>query len=204
MPAIGRFAFALSIACAIATASSVASAVPTELVAGLGIQSPTLSDYRGVANQLGYGLQYPRIAYEAELGARFAVLFDRKLWIAPLVRLNVNRMAAAYDGLDTIWAEGLFAALREEYRFADFPPLFVWVDEGFGVGRVGSAGAYAKVTAWQARCGVGLRLGWPEYALRARIGYAWAPTFQTIAGAGNYDFGGVIFTIDGVLRVVDG
>lgn len=202
MPRVGRFVFGFSIA-AMVTTSSAAFAVPTEIVAGIGLNAPVDSDYRGAANQLGYGLSYPRLAYEAELGARFAVLFHHRIWVAPLVRFYAHRMSPSYEGLDTIWAEGLFGALREEYRFADYPPLFIWVDEGYGVGRVGAAGSYTTVSAWQVRCGAGIRLGWSDKALRARVGWAWSPTSQNIGGAGNYDFGGFVFTIDGVLRVAD-
>ncbi len=206
MPGVGRsrrFAAAFAFGLAAAAASTSARAVQTELVGGLGVEAPALSDYRGAANSVGYGLSYPRLAYEAELGARFAVAFDRKLWLGPIARLNVHRMGAPYDGLDPIWAEGAYLALREEYLFAKFPPLFLWADEGYGFGRIGASGQYTTVKTWGVRAGVGIRLGWPEHALRARVGWSWAPTLDPIGGAGNYDFGGFIFTIDGVLRVVD-
>src|SRR5437870_610690 len=121
---VDRFAFvALAIGCAFVATSAGAFAVQTELVGALGVQAPAQSDYRSAANALGYGLGYPRIAYEAELGARFAVAFDRRLWIGPIARVNVHRMGSIYDGIDPLWAEGYYAALREEFLFAKFPPL---------------------------------------------------------------------------------
>jgi hypothetical protein len=193
----------IAIGCALVVTSRDARAVQTELVGGLGIEAPAASDYRSAANALGYGLGYPRLAYEAELGARFAVAFDRRLWIGPIFRANVHRMGAPYDGMDPLWAEGYFAAMREEFLFAKYPPLFLWADESIGLARIGASGSYANMASLGIRGGLGIRIGWPEHALRARIGYGWSPTLSNIAYGGKYDFGGVMFTIDGVLRVVD-
>ncbi|GAC1353536.1 MAG: hypothetical protein NVSMB47_06090 [Polyangiales bacterium] len=50
--------------------------------------------------------------------------------------------------------------------------------------------------------GFGARLGEQPAALRLRLGYAWAPTLSSVTDvAGKYGFGGILFALDGVLRV---
>lgn len=216
MPAVGRLCrivVALSFGGAIAVSSTRASAtqtdaagraVATEIVGSFGLVAPARSDYRTAAQALGYALDYPRVAYEGELGARFAVAFDRKFWIGPIVRLHVDHLGAPYDGLDPIWAESLTGGAREEFTFARFPPLFLWMDETFGVARVGRSGAYATLKAFDVRGGVGVRMGWSSHALRLRVGWSYGPTMGNVTdSAGGYDFGGLVVALDGVLRVAD-
>src|SRR5579859_4498685 len=134
---LARGAIALSIGSAIAATSARASATQTELVAGVGVVPPTRSDYRSNAQNLGFALDYPRVAWEGELGARFAVALDRRFWIGPIARVHVDHLGSPYASLDPIWAESATLGAREEFSFYRFPALFLWLDEAFGAARVG-------------------------------------------------------------------
>ena len=182
--------------------SGTVRAAPIEPFVSLGIQAPSNSTYRIAAQQLGYGTGYPRLAYEAELGALMPVGFDGALWIGPLARLHVERQPAAYDGLDALATDAGYLGLREELAIYHWPRFFLWLDESCGVGRIGAGDTHKTMLVTAITGGVGLRMGLQPTAFRLRVGYAWAPTFSSVTDvAGKYDFGGFMFAIDGVFRV---
>lgn len=192
----------VAVGLAVGLATEVARAAPIEPLVSLGFQAPSNSPYRNAAQQLGYGTGYPRLGFEAELGALVPIAFDRALSIGPVARLHVERQRSAYDGLDTLATDAAFLGLRQELVVYRWPRFFLWLDESLGVGRIGAGDAHKTLLAAALSGGFGVRLGEQPAALRLRLGYAWAPTLTSVTDvAGKYGFGGILFALDGVLRV---
>ena len=191
-------ALSIALLCALAPESTAA---PIEPFVAFGIVAPGNSAYRGAAGQLGYDHGNTKFNFVGELGALFAVAFDNRLAIGPALRFDIGRMREPYGGIDPIRTDAASIAAREELTVFRWPRIFVWIDESLGVGRIGTANANKMFPLWGVHFGLGLRIGNQRPAVRMRFGYGFAPTFGSVAGDGKYDFGGFVFTIDGVLRV---
>jgi hypothetical protein len=193
-----RVALACAILCAL---SRKASAAPIEPFVSGGIVTPTTSQYRSTAWQLGYDRGSPKVNFTAEGGVLFAIAFDNRLWIGPALRFDIGRIGAPYGGVDPIRTDAASIAVREELDVFRWPKILLWMDQSLGLGRIGTSAAHTTVPFWGLRFGLALRVGNQRPAMRLRFGYATEPTFSGIANGGNYNFGGFVFVLDGVLRV---
>ncbi len=166
--------------------------------------APSNSDYRSAAYLLGYDAHKNRFSWEAEAGVLRPVAWGGRFAIGGLLRADIGRLGAPYDGVEPIRTDALFLAVRQELVLVGWPRIFLYADEGFGLARFGVSGSHRLVATPAVRGGFGLRIGNQPTAARLRIGYAWAPTLANVsAEGGKYDFGGWIFSLDGVLRVLE-
>ncbi|GAC1353537.1 MAG: hypothetical protein NVSMB47_06100 [Polyangiales bacterium] len=153
---------------AVGLATKAARAAPIEPLVSLGFQAPSNSPYRDAAQQLGYGTGYPRLGFEAEVGALVPIAFDRALSIGPVARLHVERQRSAYAGLDALATDAAFLGLRQELVVYRWPHFFLWLDESLGVGRIGAGDAHKTLLTAALSGGFGARLGEQPAALRPR------------------------------------
>lgn len=183
--------------------TGIATATPTELVATFSGIQPASSTYRNAAQSLGYDhTATARWIFEGELSALWPIAFEQRLMVGPLLRFDVGRLGAPYPGLEPIRTDSAFVGARQELILNRWPRIFLWLDESIGGGSIGLPGDHKLIGAFQVRGGVGLRIGNQRPAIRARIGYGFAPTFTNVTdAAGKYDFGGWVFSLDGALRV---
>lgn len=180
---------------------AIAHAGRTEVIVGVGIISPATSDYRNVTEALGYDRRGFRLAYEVEFGALHA--FNYWLSVGPLARVFIGKLGAPYDALPSIQTYGGSIAARFEADLFPLPRLFLWADPSIGVGSIGIPDARNSVGFWGLRAGVGIGTGRERASVRFRVGYAYSPSFDKVTPwTGNFDFGGWLFQLDGVLRVL--
>lgn len=172
-----------------------AAARPTEVIVSAGIVSPAVSPYRTAAETLGYDRRGFRHVYEGEVALVQALTW----WgsVGPLARFYYGDLASPYGGVPSIATYAGSLGVRGELELFPKPRLFVWFDPSFGVGRVGDS----TVTTWGLRGGVGIGSVRDATAIRVRFGYAYAPTLKPVtAAAGDFNYGGFVFQIDGVFR----
>lgn len=194
-------ALALALAAGAIFAPAMARAGRTEVIVGGGINSPTSSDYRNVTEALGYDRRSFRHGYEIEAG----VLHSFNYWLSagPLARVYIGSLGAPYEGVQPIGTYGAALAARVEADLFPWPRLFVWFDPSIGLGSIGVPGDRTTLTFWGMRGGVGIGTAREKASIRFRIGYGAAPTFDKVSPwTGNFDFGGWLFQLDGVLRVL--
>jgi hypothetical protein len=185
-----------AIALAILAWGATASARPTEVVATVGILSPTPSTYRYNAEALGYDRRGFRHVYEAEIALMQS--FSWWLSVGPVARFYYGDLSSPYDGVPSIATYAGSLGARTEVDLFPRPRLFLWMDPSVGVGKIGSN----SVALWGVRGGVGIGSVRSATALRFRFGWGSAPTFQPVtATSGDFNFGGFMFQLDGVLRV---
>jgi hypothetical protein len=172
----------------------------TEIVVGAGILSPGTSSYRYATEALGYDRRSFRLAYEVEAG--FVHAFNYWLSVGPLARVYMGKLGAPYDDVPSIATYGGSIAARVEADLFPWPRLFLWCDPSIGIGSIGIPDARMTVGFWGLRGGVGIGTAHDKTSLRFRIGYAYAPTFDSVTPwTGSFDYGGWLFQLDGVLRV---
>lgn len=184
------------------TVAPAAHAARSEVIASVGTIAPANSEYRFAAEYgLNYGRNGQRNDYEGEVG----YLREATSWltVGPVARLYWGRMRAPYDGIPALelWAGSL--AARAEIDLLKWPRLFVWADPSLGLGSIGVPDARKTLGFWGIRGGVGIgsRRDAP-WGLRLRVGYGYAPTFSPVTDlTGTFEWGGVMFMLDGVFRV---
>lgn len=162
---------------------------------------PTPSDYRYSAEALGYGSRGIR----PDFGAELAYLRGLTPWLSvgPVARFHAGRMSAPYDGLDALGLWGASLGVRAEADVFRYPRLFFWAEPALGEGFIGVADARKAAGYWEVRGGAGFgTLRDQPVSVRLRVGWSWAPTFSTVtAMAGSFNYGGLLFLLDGVFRV---
>lgn len=184
-------------------AASNALATPIDVVAAFGITPHTPSPYRSATKQLGYDTTRGiPLAFESELGVLFEIWRD---WLAigPVLRGYFAELTPAYTGMPSIGINGSFLSVREEFIFLNWPRLFIWSDQGFGLTWFGANGDRAKMIGGFAfRMGIGLRIGTEKGGAQIRFGYSYSPSLSAItAPAGGFDFGGLVLALEGAFRV---
>lgn len=198
---LGALSGAIAFAALSSSTMPAAHAAPAEIYASFGPLSPSNSPFRSAALALGYDAAGYRLLYEAEVGALFTA-FDPHLVIGPILRVDLGRLGAPYQGVDPIRTDAAWLAVREELALYRWPRVILWADEAIGASSIGSAGSYATRATWGVRGGLGLRIGNQRPAVRFRVGYSYAPTFSRVSDyGGGFDFGGIFVALDGVLRV---
>ena len=182
-------------------APSTAHAARTEVIASAGIVSPGSSIYRDTTENLGYNRRNFRLAYVVEAGALRSLTYW--LSVGPLLRFDYASLGAPYDGLPSIGVHAVSVAARVEADLFPWPRLFLWADPSFGNGWIGVPDARTSMLFWGVRGGVGIGTSRDKTSVRFRIGYAYAPTFDKVTEwTGTYNYGGWVFQLDGVLRVL--
>jgi len=173
----------------------------TEIVVGGGLVSPRVSEYRAVTEALGYDRRDVRVSWELEAGALHAVTYW--LSLGPLARFQYATLDPPYTDVQPITTFGASIAARVEADLYPSPRLFVWADPSYGIGSVGVPDRRMSNTFWGVRGGIGLGTARGKASVRFRIGYAYSPTTDMLSQwAGTFDYGGWLFQLDGVLRVL--
>jgi len=179
---------------------ATAHAGRTEVIVGGGIVAPRPSDYRNVAEQLGYDRRAARLAYELEGGVLYSL--NDRFSVGPVARFHYGELDAPYDELPSIGTYGVSLAARGEAELFPRPRIFLWAEPSYGRGWIGIPDARIANSFWGVRGGVGLGTSRDTAGLRFRLGYAYAPTTDLLSQwTGSFDWGGWVFQIDGVLRV---
>jgi hypothetical protein len=194
-------ALALAVVLGTISAPAVAHAGRTEVIIGGGINSPRPSDYRNATEALGYDRRNFRHGYEIEAGVLHA--FNYWLSAGPLARVYLGSLAGPYDDVPWIRTNSAAIAARVEADLFPWPRLFLWADPSIGVGWIGVPGEEMTRGFWGFRAGVGIGSAREKASVRFRIGYSYAPTFNKVTPwTGTFDWGGWLFQLDGVLRVL--
>jgi len=193
---------ALAIASIVLLASGVGSAKNVEVEASLATIVPAGSPYRTALKRLGYADEGLNNGYEGEAAAQFAIGYHDLVSIGPVARLGFNRMKSRYEDLAVISADYGSLGIREEFIVFWYPRFFLWADQSFGIGSIGPSGSRRAYATFAGRGGLGLRVFNDSIGVRFRIGYSFSPTLVRVTDpTGGYDFGGFVFSIDGVIRV---
>lgn len=201
-PRIVAFAALVAAVVAAVVATPRARAERTEIVASAGVSFPVGSQYRAAAEALGYDRRSLRHVYEFEVGALRSLAW----WISvgPFARVYAGRLGAPYEGVEPIDTWGASLAARVEIELHSWPRIFAWADPSIGLGSIGVPGARQTLGYWGYRGGLGFATARDATALRFRVGYGNAPTFDNVTVAtGRFDYGGILVLVDGVLRVAE-
>jgi hypothetical protein len=191
----------LVLAASALAAPATARAGRTEIIVGGGLVSPGTSDYRYQTEALGYDRRSFRLGYEVEVGALRALNYW--LSVGPLARVYIGKLGAPYDDVPPIRTYGASLAARVEADLFPRPRIFLWADPSIGKGWIGPEGNIMSRGFWGVRAGVGIGTVREQWSVRFRIGWAYAPTHDKVTPwTGPFDFGGWLFQIDGVLRVL--
>lgn len=183
------------------TVAPSARAARSELLVSAGVVVPSPSDYRYSAEFLGYGSSGMR----PDLGGEVGYLRGVTSWltVGPVARIHAGQMSAPYGGLEPLDLWGAALGLRAEADVFRYPRLFFWLEPAIGKGWIGVPDLRKSVSFYDLRGGVGLgMLRDAPVSLRLRVGWSYAPTFDVVTPmAGTYNYGGLLFHLDGVFRV---
>lgn len=177
-----------------------------DVAASFGVIAPATSDYRAVANALGYDRNGYLWLYQLEVAALFRPYWlglGDALSIGPNARITYGRLGAPYDGLPAIDTDAALVGARIETRITHYPVIFLWADVDAGASRIGPPGAHTTSFAWSTRIGPGLRFGSEQIAGRLRVGYEYTPAGSVGISKNSLDLGGLFFSFDGVFRALD-
>ncbi len=183
------------------TVAPSARAARSELLVSGGLVVPTPSDYRYGGEFLGYGSRGMR----PDLGFEVGYLRGVTSWltVGPVARFHAGQMSAPYGGLEPLDLWGAALGVRAEADVFRYPRLFFWLEPALGKGWIGVPDARKSVSFFDVRGGVGLgTLRDAPVSLRLRVGWSYAPTFDVVTPmAGAFNYGGLVFLLDGVVRV---